>query len=124
MACKADRGITKRVIQDKEKNPVAQRAERGTFKAAVLEGDPGCQNLTASRLYDTNPVHYLSMVSESIQWAEKENMVYTVDTGNVEDLKLFILDQINKYNNVMVDVKVADKLRGVYRLDRWVRNRR
>ena len=51
-------------------------------------------------------------------------MVYNVDTGKVETLKLFILNQIDKYNNGIGDVDVADKLRGVYRLDRWVRNRK
>ena len=71
MARKAGRGIPECVPQDEEKNTVAQRAARGTFKAAVLEGDPGCPNIIAYSVYDTNPVHYLSMVYESIQWAEK-----------------------------------------------------
>ena len=61
--------------QDEDKNPVAQRAARGTIKADILEGDPGCPNLITSSVYETNPVHYLSMVSESIQWGEKEKMV-------------------------------------------------
>ena len=51
-------------------------------------------------------------------------MVYNVDTGKVEALKLLRLNQIEKYNNGMGDVDVADQLRGVYRLDRWVRNRK
>ena len=50
--------------------------------------------------------------------------MYNVDTGKVKTLKLFILNQIDKYNNGIGDVDVADKLRGVYRLDRWVRNRK
>ena len=86
MACKAGRGIPKCVLQDEEKNPLAQRAAQGTVKAAVLEGDPGCTNIITSSVYDTKLVHYLSMVSESIQWAEKENMVYNVDTGKVKIL--------------------------------------
>ena len=49
-------------------------------------------------------------------------MVYNVDTGKVEALKLLRLNQINKYNNGMSDVAVANKLKGVYRLDRWVQN--
>ena len=64
VACKAGRGIPKCLLQDEEKNPVAQRAAGRTVKAAVLEGDLGCSNLIASSMYDTNPVHYLSMVSE------------------------------------------------------------
>ena len=83
VARKAVRGIPKCVLQDEENNPVAQRAARGTVKSAVLEGDPGCPNLIASSLYDTKPVHYLRMVSESIQWVEKEKIVYNVETGKV-----------------------------------------
>ena len=49
-------------------------------------------------------------------------MVYNVDTGKVEALKLLRLNQIDKYNNVMGGVNVADQIRGVYKLDRWVRN--
>ena len=66
VACKAGIVIPKCVLQDEEKNPVAQRAARGTFKASVLEGDPGCPNLITSSVYATKLVHYLSMVSESI----------------------------------------------------------
>ena len=51
-------------------------------------------------------------------------MVYNVDDGKVEALKSLRLNQIDKYSNGMNDVDVADKLRGVYRLDRWVRNRK
>ena len=49
-------------------------------------------------------------------------MVCKIDTGKVEDLKVLILNQIDKYHNKMGDVDVADQLRGVYRFDRWVRN--
>ena len=124
LAHKAGRGIPECVLQDEEKNPVAQRAAQGTVNAAVLEWDPGCPNLVASSLYNMNPVHYLGMVSKSIQWVDKEKMVYNFDTGNVEALKLLRLNQIGKWNNGMGDVNVDDQLRGVYRLDRWVRNRK
>ena len=49
-------------------------------------------------------------------------MVYNSDTGNVDALILLRLNQINKCNNGMGDVDVADQLRGVYRLDHWERN--
>ena len=51
-------------------------------------------------------------------------MVYNVDTGKVEALKFIRLNQIDKYNNGMVIVNVDDQLSRVYRLDRWVRNRK
>ena len=43
---------------------------RGTVKAAVLEGDPKFPNLVASSVYDTKPVHYLSIVSGEVKWVE------------------------------------------------------
>ena len=53
-----------------------------------------------------------------------EKLLYNVDTGKVEDFKFLRLNQINKYNNGMGDVDVANQIRGVYRLDCWVRNRK
>ena len=75
-------------------------------------------------MYDTKPVHYLSMVSKSIQWVEKEKMVYNVDIGKVEYLRFLSLNQIDKYNNGMGNIDMAYQLRGVCRLDRCVRNRK
>ena len=48
--------------------------------------------------------------------------MYNVDTGKVEALKFLRLNQIGKYNNEMGDVDVDNQLRGLYRLDHWVRN--
>ena len=45
-----------------------------------------------------------------------------IDTNEVETLKFLRLNQINKYNLEMGGVDIADQLRGVYRIDRWVRN--
>ena len=62
-------------------------------------------------------------MSKSIQWVDKEKMVYNVDTGKVEYLKFLRSNKIDKYNNRMGDVDVADQIRGVYRFYRWVKNR-
>ena len=61
-----------------------QGAVRVTVKAAVLEGDPGCPNLVESSVYDTKPVQYLSMVSESVEWVKVEKNVYNVETDETE----------------------------------------
>ena len=36
----------------------------GTVKSAVLEGNPGRPKLVVSIIYDTNLVHYLSMLTQ------------------------------------------------------------
>ena len=97
---------------------------RGTVKAAVLVGDPDCPNLVASSVYDTKPINYLSMVSEKIEWVVKSKPVFNVETNETEDLRFLRLNQIHKYNKEMGGVDIADQLRGVYRIDRFVRNRK
>ena len=111
------RGIPACVLQEEGKNRKDQLKVRGTVKAAILVGDSGCQNLIASSVYDTKPVNYLSMISDSIKWVVKEKKVFNVDTNQVEILKFLRLNQINAYNNGMGDVDLADQLRGVYRID-------
>ena len=44
---------------------------RGTPKEAVKEGGQKCTNLIEASMYDTNPVHYISMVSEQLKWVVK-----------------------------------------------------
>ena len=77
-----------------------------------------------SSVHDTKPVHYLSMVTDCINWTEKKKLVYNVDTNTQEYIKFLRLNQINKYNQEMGSVDVADQLWGVYRLDRFVRNKK
>ena len=64
------------------------------------------------------------MVSESIEWKEVQKHVYNVDTDQMESLKFLRLNQIDKYNKEMGGVDIADQLQGVYRIDRFVRNRK
>ena len=108
----------------RDKNREHQLRVRGTAKAAVLKGDVDCPNLIAASVYDTKPVHYLSMISKNIQWVEKATKVYNVDTNEVEELKFLRMGFIDQYNNTMGDVDLADQLRGSYRFDMWVRNRK
>eukprot|EP00536_Pseudo-nitzschia_multiseries_P014798 jgi/Psemu1/40172/gm1.40172_g len=117
---KANRGIPDCVFQQELKNIRAQWTVRGTVKATVLEGDPECAFFIAPSVYDTKPVHYLSMVTSVIKWVEKEKVVYNVETDKKEKMKFLQLNQLDTYNNGMGGVDIADQLRGVYRLDSWV----
>ncbi len=84
------------------------------MKAAVLEGDPECPNLVASSVYDTKPVHFLSMICDSIKWIVKEKSVFNVETGKMETLRFLRLNYINDYNYGMGHVDVSDQLRNNY----------
>ena len=84
------------------------------MKAAVLEGDEGCPNLIASSVYDSKPVHYLSMISEEVKWIEKERVIYNIDMDEVEHIKFLRMGFIDMYNSTMGDVDLSDQLRGSY----------
>ena len=62
VAQKGRREIPRSVIQEEQKSQTAQIGVRGTVKVPVLEGDADCVDLVALSVYDTKPVHYLSMV--------------------------------------------------------------
>ena len=121
---KGGRGIPSCVQQEEVKTRTAVQKVWGTVKVAKLEGDPDCMCLVASNVYDTKPVHYLSMVSDKIEWIVKEKPVFNVETNIVETMRFLQLNQINRYNYDMGNVDIADQLRAFYRIDTWLRNRK
>ena len=118
------RSIPPAVLQQEIKSKKDQIKVRGTVKAAVLEGDPGCPNLVASSIYDTKPVHYLSMVCTILKWVVMERPCFNVETCMVEILRFLRMNTIHEYNNTMRGVDLADQLRGTYCIDKGVRNRK
>ena len=121
---KGMRGLPKCVIQQEVLNRKRQLQVRGTVKAAVLLGDPQCPNLVASSIYDTKPVHFLSMVCTEVKWVLKLKKVYNVDTGQIESLKYLRMNNIDHYNYSMGHVDLSDQLRDQYRMNYWLRNRK
>jgi hypothetical protein len=77
---KGGRGLPSSVLQEEVKNKKEQMAVRGTVKATVLIGDPECPDLVATSVYDTKPVHFLSMICNSIKCIVKERAVFNMDT--------------------------------------------
>jgi hypothetical protein len=67
VARKSGRGLLKSVIQEEVKNKKQQEKVRGTTKAAVLTGDPENPDLVAFSVYDTKPVHFLSMACTGLK---------------------------------------------------------
>ena len=97
---------------------------RVTVKAAVLKVDLKCPALVATSVYDTKPVHFLSMNYKILMWTVKEKLVYNVDTGLMEVLIFLRMNNIDAYNNEMGNVDLTDQLRGTYGCDIGVRNRK
>ena len=121
---KGGQGIPPCVQQEEVTSRTTLWSVRGTVKVAKLEGDSKCPCLLASSVYDTKPVHYLSMCSPKVEWIVKEKPVYNVDTQRTEMMRFLRLNQIDTYNHGMNDVDAADQLRGSYRMDHWMRKRK
>ena len=77
-------------------------------------------DLVASSVYDTKPVHYLSMVCDKIKWMEVDKNVYNVDENQIKNLKFLQMNNINNYNHTMGDVDWADQLCVNYHMDHWI----
>jgi hypothetical protein len=78
----------------------------------------------AVSVYDTKPVHFLSMSCESIEWITKERKVFSSSTGKYEKLKFMRLNINDNYNKEMGHVDVSDQLRNYYRFDHYMRKRK
>jgi hypothetical protein len=112
---------TREEVKDRNK----QIAVRGTVKAAHLQGDDVVVKcLVASSVYDTKPVHYLSMVFVKLEWIVVEKKVYNVNTQKTEYIRFLRLNVIHKYYHTMGHIDIADQLRGSYQIDIYVRNRK
>ena len=75
------------------KNETKVNKVRGIVKVAKLEGDPNCLCLiTTSSVYDTKPMHYLSMVSEEVKWMVKAKDIYNKETKKIEPLQFLGLN--------------------------------
>ena len=71
VARKGMRGVPSCVLQEEKSSKKDQMKVRGTVKAAILKDDPNCPDLVATSVYDTKPVHFLSMSCSRIQWIIK-----------------------------------------------------
>ena len=117
------RGLTALIVQHEVTGRANINAVKGTVKAALLEGCPGLATspLVAVSVYDTKPVHFLSMCCTGISWIEKTRDTWD-DASQMMRKGTFLRLGVNdSYNVNMNNVDVADQLRGSYRPDRWMR---
>ena len=105
---KGGHGILSCVQQDKVKTRTSVHKVWGTVKVAKLEYNPDYLWLVALSVYDTKPVHCLSMVSNNIEWIVKEKPVFNVRTNKTEAMRFLQLNKINKYNYDMGKVDITD----------------
>jgi len=118
------RGVPLSVIQREEKNKDRAEKLRGTTMAARLWHSAACPDLLAVSTYDTKPVHILSMTAESVKWDVKERKVWSTAIQKKAIVKYLRLNVVEEYNNHMNSTDIADQLRGNYRPDRWMHQRK
>ena len=119
---KSGRGLPDHIIQDEVTSKPEVEKVRNTVKAAVLKGDPKCPGLVAVSVYDTKPVHFLSMVCDKIKWLIKSRPVYDKTVSQVRKINFLRLNVNDEYNYGMGHVDVADQLRLTYKVNVWLRN--
>ena len=118
------RGLPPSVRQVEEKNVREAQKVRGRTAAAKLINSPECPDLLACSVYDTKPVHMISMTEESIWWVLKKRKVWSAIHQQIKEVGFLRLNLIDQYNSNMNSVDVADQLRNQYRPDHWMRNRK
>ena len=92
--------------------------------AAHLTNSTKCPDLLAVSLYDTKPVHLLSTTAKEVRWIVKQREVWSAEVQKKEMMKYLCLNIIEEYNSHMNSTDIADQLRGNYRPDRWMRQRK
>ena len=124
VACTNGRGTPPSIIQKEEKNINFAEQLCGTTMTAKLLHYAACPDLLAVSVYDTKPVHILSTVAECVKWIVKEREVWSDRIQKKAMMKYLRLNVIEEYNNHMNSTDIADQLRGNYRPDRWMWQRK
>ena len=73
--------------------------------------------MVCTSVYDTKPVHFISMYRENIGWVVKERKFWSNSQGKFTMMKFPWFNQSTKHNFEMNDVSVEDQLRLFYRFD-------
>ena len=82
---KGIRGIPPCITQEVLESKKSQIETRGTSEEAFMEGDPKCNNLVEAVMYDTKPLHCISMVPEELKWVFKEIELFNVQMSKVKN---------------------------------------
>ena len=71
------------ITQEEFRSKKARVDTMWTSKVEVMEGGIKFSNLIESSVYNTNPFHYISMVSKELKWVINNRDRFNVHTCNV-----------------------------------------
>ncbi len=109
-------------MEVKNKNEAEQL--RGMTKVAQLVNSRTCPDLLAVFVYDTKPVHLLSIVDDCIEWRMLKKKMWSISESRKIMMKYLHLDMIDSDNHYMNSVDMANQLYGSYHPDCWMRSRK
>ena len=112
---KSGRGLPAYIMQEELHNIKEQEKVRGTVTADELVGNSKCPSLISVSVYDTKPVHFLSMEVDNIKCTEKKIEVYDRSIGPMTTMKFLRLNVNCNYNYGMGGSDIADHMLGSYR---------
>ena len=118
------RGIPDIVKQVEITTQVELAAARGTLKVAQLVGDEEMPNLVVTSLYDQKPFYMMSTGMPQISWVKVTKKIWSTVAGKYKEVPFYRLNIVNEYNLKMGRTDLGDQLRGSYRYDHWLRNRK
>jgi len=119
---RASRGVPACVKQTLPKGKKAMEEARGRTKVAVLRGDTKSKDLVVGSCIDQKEFFILSMTAEFIDWVVKSKEIYSDASSKTVVHKFLRWSLSDNYNNEMNDNDIADQLRLVYRVMRFMRN--
>jgi hypothetical protein len=75
-------------------------------------------------VYDTKPVHFITMVSECIEWFTKSRKVWNAALQALVSMEFLRLNVNDNYNGEMNDVDISDHFRDINKFNHWLRNKK
>ena len=118
---KSGRGLPKCIEQVDVTKKLDLARTRGTLKAADLVGDAKAPGITWMSLYDAKPVYLMSVACEEIKWLKKDRKLFDKTQQKMIAAPFYWVNVIDDYNHFIVNVDIADQLRGSYRFDHRMR---
>ena len=109
---KSGRGLPASIMQEELHNRKEQEKVQGTVLSADLVGNSNCPSLTFVYVYDTKPVHFLSMEVDNIKLTEKKMEVYDRSIGPMTTIKFLRLNMNYDYNYGMGGSEIAEHMIG------------